>query len=101
MKRHPFDMTSFLFGVVLGGAGVGFVLADQLSWDVDGRWVLPAVLIVLGVAGIAGAVSGLKPRDRDADGARDADATTEVPDDDTAKDGEPQSATDTREIKSW
>ena len=65
MKRHPFDMTSFLFGTVLGGAAVGFLLADQLSWDVDGRWVLPVVLIVLGVAGVAAAVTGLRPHDTD------------------------------------
>jgi hypothetical protein len=61
MKRHPFDITSFIFGAVLGAAAVGFLLADQLSWEVDGRWVLPAALIVLGIAGIAGAVSGLRP----------------------------------------
>jgi hypothetical protein len=61
MKRHAFDMTSFLFGIVLGAAAVAFLLADQLSWDVDGRWILPAALILLGVVGIAGAFSGLRP----------------------------------------
>ncbi|MFL6180774.1 MAG: hypothetical protein ACJ73J_00540 [Actinomycetes bacterium] len=61
MKRHAFDMTSFLFGIVLGTAAVGFMLAEQLSWDVDGRWVLPTALILLGIVGIAGAFSGLRP----------------------------------------
>jgi hypothetical protein len=61
MKRHAFDLTSLLFGVVLGAAAIGFMVADQLSWDVDGRWVLPAALILLGIAGIVGAFSGLRP----------------------------------------
>jgi hypothetical protein len=72
MKRHPFDMTSFLFGMVLGGAAIGFLLADRLSWDVDGRWVLPVVLIVLGVAGVAAAVTGLRPHDTDEAQGNDA-----------------------------
>lgn len=73
MKRHPFDLTSFLFGAVFGGAAAAYLLADQLAWDVDGRWVLPIALIVLGVAGIAGAVGGLRPTR--ADSASDAELT--------------------------
>jgi len=60
MKRHSFDLTSFVFGVVLAAAAVGFLLAEQLAWDVDGRWVLPIALILLGVAGVAGALSGIR-----------------------------------------
>lgn len=73
MKRHPFDLTSFLFGAVFGGAAAVYLFADQLAWDVDGRWVLPIALIVLGVAGIAGAVGGLRPSRGEA--ALDADLT--------------------------
>jgi hypothetical protein len=64
MKRHSFDLTSFVFGVVLASAAGGFLLAEQLSWDVDGRWVLPIALILLGVAGVAGALSGIRPTRR-------------------------------------
>lgn len=60
MKRHPFDLTSFLFGLIFGGAATIYLLADPLAWDVDGRWVLPAALIALGVAGVAGALSSLR-----------------------------------------
>ncbi len=60
MKRHPFDLTSFIFGAVFGGAAAVYILADQLAWEIDGRWVLPVALILLGVAGIAGAVGGLR-----------------------------------------
>lgn len=60
MKRHPFDLTSFIFGAVFGGAATVYLLADQLAWDIDGRWILPLALITLGVAGIAGAIGGLR-----------------------------------------
>jgi hypothetical protein len=60
MRRHSFDLTSFMFGVVLATAAAGFLLADQLAWDVDGRWVLPVALILLGVAGVAGALSSIR-----------------------------------------
>lgn len=73
MKRHPFDLTSFLFGIVFGGAAATYLLADQLAWDVDNRWVLPITLIVLGVAGIAGAVGGLRPSRSDS--SSDAELT--------------------------
>ncbi len=60
MKPHAFDMTSFLFGVIFGGAAAVYLLADPLAWNIDGRWVLPVALIALGVAGIAGALSSLR-----------------------------------------
>ena len=73
MKRHAFDMTSFLFGLVLGAAAVGFLLAEQLSWDIDGRWVLPTALILLGIVGIAGAFSGLRPNGQSSEGQAEQD----------------------------
>ena len=76
MKRHAFDFTSFIFGVVLATAAAGFLVADQLSWDIDGRWVLPVALILLGVAGVAGALSGLRSA-RTTEGERDGDADHE------------------------
>jgi H+/Cl- antiporter ClcA len=69
MKRHPFDLTSFIFGAIFGGAAAVYLLADQLAWDVNGRWVLPVALILLGIAGIAGAVGGLRSSSPDADEA--------------------------------
>ncbi|HEX5017447.1 MAG TPA: hypothetical protein VFX15_07670 [Actinomycetes bacterium] len=71
MKKHSFDITSFLFGIIFGAAAAGFLLAEGFSWDVDGRWVLPSALIILGVAGIAGAISGLRP----ANSSEDAEET--------------------------
>jgi hypothetical protein len=77
MKRHAFDLTSFVFGVVLAAAAAGFLLADQLRWDVDGRWILPAALILLGIAGLAGALSGIRST-RTTDDTLGATATTDV-----------------------
>jgi hypothetical protein len=60
MKRHAFDPTSFVAGIVLGAVALAYLVAERTSWDVDGRWVLPVALIGLGVAGIAGALTGLR-----------------------------------------
>ena len=80
MKKHPFDITSFLFGIIFGAAAAGFLLAEGFSWDVDGRWVLPTALIILGVAGVAGAISGLRPAnsEEDAEGPTDGSTTSET-----------------------
>ena len=78
MKRHSFDLTSFVFGIVLAAAAAGFLLAEQLAWDVDGRWVLPIALILLGVAGVAGALSGiLSGRPADVGDVDEADERTD------------------------
>jgi hypothetical protein len=61
MKRHAFDPTSFLAGLVLGAVALAYLVAERTSWTLDGRWVLPVALIGLGVAGIAGALTGLRP----------------------------------------
>ena len=77
MKRHPFDLTSFIFGAVFGGAAAIYLLADQLAWDIDGRWILPLALITLGIAGIAGAVNGLRTDKDDASGGAERDKNQE------------------------
>ena len=90
MKRHPFDMTSFLFGAIFAGAAAAYLVADLSSWDIDGRWVLPVALIALGVAGIAGAISSVRSQRSD---AQLADSSSEGADDgesetDPVSDGE-------------
>ena len=66
MKRHAFDPTSFLSGLVLGSIALAYLLAERGSWNVDGRWVLPVALIGLGIAGIVGALTGLRGGDTEA-----------------------------------
>jgi uncharacterized membrane protein len=62
MKRHAFDVVSFLFALVFGAVAAMYLAAPSLDWDVAGPWFFPAALIALGVAAIVGAVSGLRPR---------------------------------------
>ena len=50
MKRHSFDVISFLFGALFVAAGVSSVLFDSAFSRFDGRWVWPIVLVVAGVA---------------------------------------------------
>jgi hypothetical protein len=89
MKRHDFDVLSFLSGLIFGAIAVAYLLATQQSWEIDGRWVLPGALIALGAAGIAGAVSTLRRNDApeasgDVEDAGDADNGNEITQSETA-----------------
>lgn len=60
MKRHAFDVTAFVWGVLFL-LGAGAVLLDEYgSLELDVRWLLPAGLIAAGIAGIANAVRSHK-----------------------------------------
>lgn len=49
MHRHPFDPVSFIAGVVFVGLGVASLAGADL--DPNGlRWLIPVVLMSLGVA---------------------------------------------------
>ena len=61
MKRHDLDVVSLISGLLFAGLGLVFALhaADVFSLDVS---VVPAiVLIVLGIAGIAAALTSSRP----------------------------------------
>jgi hypothetical protein len=64
MKCHRFDLLSFVAGVVFVGLGVAFLAAGDDVVD-QAQWLWPAVLLVLGAAGLASVLSG---RDRDPEG---------------------------------
>ena len=51
MKRHPFDVLSFVAGTVFVILGVAFATAGSDVVD-QARWVWPAILITLGAAGL-------------------------------------------------
>jgi hypothetical protein len=62
MKRHTFDGLSFFAGLVITGIGLGFLLVPDVFELVDlftdaGSWFWATVLIALGVAVIAPAIS--------------------------------------------
>ena len=55
MTRHPFDLLSFVAGTVFVALAVAFLAAGN---DVllRARWLLPAVLVVIGGAGLVSAL---------------------------------------------
>ena len=74
MKKHSFDMTSFLFGLVLGVAALGLPARPAALVGRRWPWALLTVLIVLGIAGIAGAIGGFSLED-----SSTAEASTSEP----------------------
>ena len=54
MKRHPFNVFSFGFGVVLILLAVGLVVPTELSDEFSNiatvRWLLPLALVLVGVS---------------------------------------------------
>jgi hypothetical protein len=55
VKRHRFDLLSFVAGVVFVGLGAAFLAAGADVVD-QAQWLWPAVLLVLGAAGLASAL---------------------------------------------
>ena len=55
MKRHPFDLLSFVAGAVFVGMAVAFLASGD---DIlhRARWLLPVVLLVIGGAGLVTAL---------------------------------------------
>jgi len=60
VSRHERDAVSLMGGLLLVLVAGVFLLGDLTSVDVDGRWVVPLVLLAVGAAGLA---STLRPRD--------------------------------------
>ena len=58
MRRHAFDTTAFVWGVVFIIVAGLVVLREYTSMSPDVKWLVPATLIVLGAAGIARALRG-------------------------------------------
>jgi hypothetical protein len=68
VKDRSFDLLSFVFGLLFVGAAAAHFLDDRLAFSLDTRWIWPVLLIVAGVAVLAGAIratSDRNGRDRD------------------------------------
>ena len=52
MRRHEIDLVSLVTGLVLMGVAALYLF----EVDTDVRWVLPAVLVTAGLAGVVGTV---------------------------------------------
>jgi len=53
MKRHAFDPLSFGFGLLFLAVGLPLLFTEPGVKDFEGRWILPAFLIVAGVLVLA------------------------------------------------
>jgi cytochrome c oxidase subunit IV len=54
MERHPLDLVSLVAGVIFSLVGLAFLVGALGSVDVQLRWLWPVVLVVLGLALLAG-----------------------------------------------
>ena len=57
MRRHELDIASLVMGVALLAVAVGVLVAEASGADVNLEWVLPAVLLGVGLAGLAGSLA--------------------------------------------
>jgi hypothetical protein len=69
MKRHRFDLFSFVAGGLFTVIAVVYLVASLKHFTVNGRIVVPLTFIVLGGAGLAGAVAAMTRRGRSSDGS--------------------------------
>ena len=77
MRRHDLDLLSLVTGLVFVGIAFGHILDVGTDFDLDGRWIVPVVLVALGVAGLAGI---LRPKDDAGPAGPDAPADAAGPD---------------------
>lgn len=78
MRRHDLDLVSLITGAVFALVAVAHLVGAVTGDSLDPLWLAPALLIGLGVAGLAGALrSGGRTDDgRTDDAAAVEDATT-------------------------
>jgi hypothetical protein len=76
VKRHQLDLFSLLAGLAFVAIAVLYLLDAAGQLKVNGRLVIPLLLIALGVAGLAGAVHRMArgQRDRYEDRSTDLDS---------------------------
>lgn len=56
MRRHPFDITAFVWGFIFLVASIATLTSEWIDLSFDLKWLLPAGLVVIGVAGIESAL---------------------------------------------
>ena len=60
MKRHDLDWVSLIAGTVFLLVAATHLVGAATDNRPDLRWLVPAMLVGIGVAGIAGAVRGVR-----------------------------------------
>jgi hypothetical protein len=64
VRRHSLDLVSLLSGLLFTGLAVAYIIGAYADVRLDPRYVLPLVLVGLGVAGLAGSVLAQRRSDR-------------------------------------
>ncbi len=75
MRRHPLDVFSLLSGLVVVAFAAVFLVGQYTTIEVDGRLVVPLLLVGLGAAGLAGALVAQRRSDRRLAGSDDGGAS--------------------------
>jgi ferric-dicitrate binding protein FerR (iron transport regulator) len=87
VRRHELDWVSLLAGALFVAVAVVYVFAEAADVELDPQWVLPTVLVGLGLVGLAGSLRGAgrsHPIEPEAGGSAAADAQpTTLPDEET------------------
>ena len=60
MRRHEIDWVSLIAGGVFLLVAATHLVGAAAGDDPDLRWLLPAMLVGLGIAGVTGAVRGVR-----------------------------------------
>jgi len=84
VRRHDLDVFSLVAGLVFVVVAAGHLIDEANGPDFDGRWVVPVVMVAIGVVGLASLVRG-----------RDDRPTDQVADELPAPVGEPEAAGET------
>lgn len=68
MRRHDLDVFSLVTGLVFVAVAIGHLLDETSDVSFDGRWVVPLVMVAIGVASLAGLARGRGRSSGTADG---------------------------------
>jgi len=96
MKRHELDWVSLIAGAVFLLVAVTHLVGAASGDDPDLRWLLPTMLVGIGLAGLTGALRSSRPRPVPvaADYPADADVNHADDTDDTVVLGEDRDRSD-------
>ncbi len=64
MQQHETDYLSLAAGLIFTSLGVLLAISAATGWQLDGRWIAPAILIALGAGGVAASVTASKRQDQ-------------------------------------
>ncbi len=60
MRRHETDYFSLAAGLLFVVLGILFATSVLADWTIDGRWVVPVMLLVLGAGGVLASLAATR-----------------------------------------